>query len=86
MIFERFAKTLSKLLENIQVKLYAFSAYDSEKLQTQCKNANFIYFKRPDDFLDTLKHMAESDESLSRASDDDMFEDDFEKAIKSKTP
>ena len=83
MIIERFGKTLVSLLGGIICKLYAFSTNENEKLRKQCEGVKFKFFVKSQDFLQSLRHMADSDESLSRASDDDLFEDVNETAERS---
>ena len=75
MIIERFGRTLASLLGGAQCKLYGFSSSENEKLRSQCEGAKFLFHLKTDDYLESLRHMADSDESLSRASDDDLFED-----------
>ena len=68
-IIERFGRALKRLfsengIKPTEVKLYAFSSTDSEKIRQHCSRGNFRFYLKPDKngYLDILRHMAEEQE------------------------
>ena len=68
-IIERFGRALKKLfgengIKPADVKLYAFSSTDSEKIKQHCSRGNFRFYLKPKQsagYLDILRHMADEE-------------------------
>ena len=74
-IIERFGRALKRLLQEAgikpdEVKFYAFSSNDSEKIQRHCARAHFTFFIKPNKNaqIDTFRHMALEDEDYTPGS------------------